>query len=153
MEDITIFELIICFAILCLFLVYPWVRRVASVGLPLCYILSLTLIHWLGGLIHALPLPWHSGPDPYTELGFRQAFWATLAFAVGGMILAPVILRLASQRETCSVVRNPGAEQARLPPSYLLRGIAFVGVPATVLTSAPTVSALPMDACEPGGGG
>ena len=142
MEDITIFELIICFGILCLFLVYPWVRRVASVGLPLCYILSLTLIHWLGGLIHALPLPWHSGPDPYTELGFRQAFWATLAFAVGGMILAPVILRLASQRETCSVVRNPSAEQARLPLIYILLGIVFFGVLAPVLKSVPSVSAV-----------
>jgi hypothetical protein len=142
MEETKIFELVICFAVLCLVLVYPWVRRVASVGLPVCYILSLTLIHWLGGLIHALPLPWHSGPDPYTDLGFRQAFWATLAFAIGSMILAPVILRLASQRETYSVVRNPTPEQARLPLIYILLGIVFFGVLAPVLKSVPSVSAV-----------
>src|ERR1051326_6420521 len=142
MEETTIFELVICFGILCLVLVYPWVRRVASVGLPMCYILSLTLIHWLGALIHALPLPWHSSADPYTELGFRQAFWATLAFAIGAMILAPLVLKLASQHETSAVVRNPTAEQSRLPLLYILLGIVFFGVLAPVLKSVPSISAV-----------
>src|SRR2546426_5679656 len=142
MEDAPILELAICFAVLALFLVYPWVRRIASVGLPLCYILSLAMIHWLGGLIHALPLPWHSGPDPYTEVGFREAFWATLAFATGSMLLAPFILRMVLHGETSPVTRDPDPDQARLPLTYLLIGTASFGVLAPALKSIPSISAL-----------
>src|SRR2546425_10826020 len=117
-----IFQLIICLGILILTLLHAWVRRVASVGLPLCYILSLAMIHWLGGLIHVLPLPWHSGPDPYTQVGFREAFWATVAFATGSMVLAPFILKFVLHGETSPIARNPDAHQARLPLTYLLIG-------------------------------
>ena len=142
MEDAPILELAICFAVLGLFIVYPWVRRIASVGLPLCYILSLAMIHWLGGLIHALPLPWHSGPDPYTEVGFREAFWATLAFATGSMLLAPFILRMVLHGETSPVTRDPDPDQARLPLTYLLIGTASFAVLAPALKSIPSISAL-----------
>src|SRR5438093_6521718 len=142
MEDITIFELIICFGILCLFLVYPWVRRVTSVGLPLCYILSLAMIHWLGGLIHAMPLPWHSGPDPYTEMGFRQAFWGTLAFTIGCLVLAPFLLRMLFRGEATPIVKSPGRDQLRLPVIYLLLGVGSFAVLAPVLRSIPSISAV-----------
>src|SRR5213593_2441995 len=91
-------EILICFGILCLFVVYPSLRGAATVGLPLCYILNLAVIHWFGGLIHALP--WHSNSDPYTEVGFAQAFWATVAFTIGDLVLAPFFLRVLSRGGT-----------------------------------------------------
>jgi hypothetical protein len=142
MEEAPILQIVICFGILIMFLVYPWVRRVVSVGLPLCYILNLAMIHWLGGLIHALPSPWHSGPDPYTEAGFRQAFWGTVAFAIGSVVIAPFILRMVLKGETSPVIRNPGPDQARLPMVYLLLGMASFGILTPALKSIPSISAL-----------
>src|SRR5438552_18826531 len=101
----SIFELLICFGVLLAFLIYPWVRRVSSVGLPLCYIVSLAMIHWLGGLIHALPLRWRS--DPYTEIGFHQAFLATIAFAAGRMLVSPFLLRVILRAETVPKLKHP----------------------------------------------
>src|ERR1051326_19399 len=133
MEDTLSFQLIICFGIICLFVVYPWVRRIASVGLPLCYVLSLAIIHWLGALIHALPVSWHSGPDPYTRLGFNQAFWATVAFSVGSVLIAPYILKLTKRGEIQPVMPTPRPDQLRLPMAYLLLGIVFFGLLAPAL--------------------
>src|SRR5437899_5846358 len=113
-NEAAIFQLLICLGILVLTLLHPWVRRVASVGLPLCYLLSLAMIHWLGGLIHALPLPLRSGRDPYTELGFLQAFWATVAFAIGSFLVAPFIMKMVLRGESIPIVRSPGPEQIRL---------------------------------------
>ena len=100
-----IFELVICLGALVAFVIYPWVWRVSSVGLPLCYIVSLAMIHWLGGLIHALPLPRHSESDPYTEAGFRQAFWGIVAFATGSLLVTPFVLRLFVRGETTAVLQ------------------------------------------------
>ncbi|SRR6266516_3635769 len=140
MKDGPALQLLICFGILCLFVVYPWVRRVATVGLPLCYILNLAVIHWFGGLIHAFP--WHFNPDPYTEIGFAQAFWATVAFTIGALVLAPFFLRVLFRGETNLVVRNPGPGQLRLSKIYLLIGVASFLVLFRALTSIPSLSAL-----------
>ncbi len=137
-----IFQLLICLGILLLTLLHPWVRRVASVGLPLCYILNLAMIHWLGGLIHVLPLPLRSRPDPYTELGLLQAFWATIAFAIGSFLVAPFVLRMLLRGESTPIVRSPSPEQVRLPMVYLALGIAFFAVLAPVLVSVPSISAV-----------
>src|SRR2546422_3689598 len=137
-----IFQLLICLGVLVLTLLHPWVRRVASVGLPLCYIISLAMIHWLGGLIHALPLPLRSHPDPYTEPGLLQAFWATIAFAMGSFLVAPFVLRMVLRGESTPIVRSPSPEQIRLPMVYLCLGIAFFAVLAPVLASVPSISAV-----------
>src|SRR5438309_2769622 len=133
-----IFQFLICLAILIFAVLNPWVRRAASVGLPLCYLISLALIHWLGGLIHALPVPLRSGPDRYTEVGFLQAFWATIAFAIGSFLVAPLILRMLHGE---SVVRSPNPEQIRLPMVYLGLGITFFALLAPALSSVPSIAA------------
>src|SRR5437016_4583818 len=106
-DEAPVFQLLVCGAIFCLFLIYPWVRRVVSVGLPLCYIISLAMIHWLGGFIHILPGEWHSRPDPYTLIGFTQAFWGTVAFSLGSFLVAPFLLRLLVRGETAPVIQAP----------------------------------------------
>src|SRR5437879_159787 len=136
-----IFQFLICLAILIFAVLNPWVRRAASVGLPLCYLISLALIHWLGGLIHALPLPLRSGPDRFTEVGFLQAFWATIAFAIGSFLVAPLILRMV-RGESSPVVRSPSPEQIRFPMVYLGLGVTFFSLLAPALSSVPSISAV-----------
>ena len=135
-----IFELVICLGALVAFVIYPWVWRVSSVGLPLCYIVSLAMIHWLGGLIHALPLRWRS--DPYTEIGFHQAFLATIAFAAGSMFVAPFVLRVILRAETSPNLKHPSPEQRRLPMIYGLIGIACFGLLVPALKSLPSIFAV-----------
>src|SRR6266566_2482446 len=90
-NEAFVLELIICLAILCLTLLHPWVRRVATVGLPLSYVLGLGINYWVGALVHVLP--WYSGQDEFTKAGFLPAFWGTVAFAVGNFLAAPLVLR------------------------------------------------------------
>jgi hypothetical protein len=142
MEDLIILEVLLCVAVLVAFVVHPWTRRVDSVGLPLCYILALGMIHWLGGLIHALPVVWRSAPDPFTPVGFQQAFWATLAFAGGSLLVAPFILKFFMRGESVSTLSEPKPEQVRLPKIYLVLGIVFFGVLAPSLANIPTISAI-----------
>src|SRR5437016_12910910 len=137
-----IFQLLICLGVLVLTLLHPWVRRVASVGLPLCYLLSLAMIHWLGGLIHAIPLGWSLGPDTYTEVGFRQAFVATVACAIGSLLVAPFVLRMMLRGEATPVVQSPSPDQARLSHIYLWLGIIFFAVLVPLLRSIPSISAV-----------
>jgi hypothetical protein len=134
-------ELIMCLAILCAFVVYPWIRQIASVGLPVCYILSLAMIHWLGGLIHALPFEWHSEPDPFTPIGFEQAFLASIGCAVGSFFVAPFLLRMLFRGEAANV-RAPSADQTRLGYLYLLLGLIFFGVLAPFMRGLPSISAV-----------
>src|SRR5437879_3804161 len=136
-----VFQFLICLGILIFAVLNAWMRRSASVGLPLCYIIILAMIHWLGGLIHALPVPLRSGPDRYTEAGFVQAFWATIAFAIGSFLVAPLILRMLHGESTL-VVRSPSPEQIRLPMVYLGLGITFFAILAPALSSLPSIAAV-----------
>src|SRR5437867_4364116 len=141
-DQSTLYELIACFGILCLVMIHPWMRRVKSVGLPLCYILNLAMIHWLGGLIHVVSLPWRSKPDTFTEVGFHQAFWGTAAFAVGNFLIAPLLSRLFVHDAEHVAPVKPRPEQLRLPQTYLLIGLASFGLLAPALKSIPSVGAV-----------
>jgi len=104
--------------------------------------MNLALIHWLGGFVHARPIPWNSGPDPYTLIGFHQSFLASIAFAVGSWVLAPFILRIFLRGETSPAVQIPGPDQLALPKIYLLLGVASLGVLAPLLKEVPSIFAL-----------
>src|SRR4051812_16686715 len=90
-QGTTVFELVICAVVLCLFFVRSWTQPITTVGLPFCYLISLGMIHWLGALIHVLP--WDLIRDPYVHTGFRQAFWGVLSFVIGSAVIAPLVLR------------------------------------------------------------
>jgi len=136
----ALLELLAWSAILGLFFSFPW-RRVATVGLPLCYILSLSMIHWMGGLIHILPTRWRSGPDPFSLVGFEQAFWGILAFATGTFVLAPLILKMFAQGEVGPAGMRATPYQLRLPYIYIGLGILFFGVLAPALRAVPSIYA------------
>jgi len=139
-NEVAIFELFVCLGIFGVFYVHPWIRRVESTGLPLCYILSLAMIHWLGALIHLLPLEWRSRPDPYTLIGFEQAFFATVALAVGAFVIAPFILRILFDNKNTPVVRSRHANES-LPYIYMGIGIVSFAILAPALRSVPSIYA------------
>src|SRR5207249_3605106 len=115
-DEPVIVELLICLAILCLTLAYPWVRRIATVGLPLAYALGLAINYWIGVLVHALP--WYSHQDPFTKPGFLIVFWGTVAFAIGNFLVAPFLLKIFLRGESSSILQNASVEQVRLPRAY-----------------------------------
>jgi len=140
-QETSILQLFVCLGILCLFVVHPWVRRIASVGLPLCYLLSLGIIHWLGAVIHVLP--WYSVRDPYTYGGFHQAFLAGLAFTTGSILLAPLILRIILRNcQTRVVVERMRTSELRLPETYMFLGMTLYALLAPAVASIPSIAAV-----------
>src|SRR5439155_10340954 len=140
-EEPMILELLVCLGILCLFVVHPWVRRIASVGLPLCYLLSLGIIHWLGAVIHVLP--WYSVRESYTYGGFHQTFLACLAFTTGSILLAPLILRIILRNcQTRVVVERMRASELRLPETYMFLGMTLYALLAPAVASIPSIAAV-----------
>ena len=134
-------ELLVFLAIMGACFAYPASRGGASVGLPLCYIVSLGMIHWLGALIHFAPFPWRSRPDPFTLVGFQEVFWASLAFAVGTFAIAPFILRVLMNHETGAMRPTLSSQQLRLPYIYIGLGVLFFAVLAPALRSLPSIYA------------
>src|SRR5882724_3976274 len=77
-------------AIVILYSRWGWSGRVVGVGLVPAYLLSLALIHWPGAILYLLP--WYSGGDAISvEAGFAVSVYAVVAFAVGSVILGPLI--------------------------------------------------------------
>ena len=140
-EEPMILELLVCLGILCLFVIDPWLRRTASVGLPLCYLLSLAIIHWLGAFIHVLP--WNSVRDPYTYNGFHQTFLAGLAFTTGSILLAPFVLRMIlPDAPGRLLLERVGTNELRLPETYMFLGMSFYALLAPAVASIPSVAAV-----------
>jgi hypothetical protein len=133
----SLIQLVICGAVLLLTFFTMWSRNALSVGLPACYLLSLAMIHWVGGLIHLTP--WFSTGDTYyVLLGVTIYFYAVVAFGAGCLILAPWLLkhmlRLTRVRHTTA--------NFRLPEIYMIAGICFFAVLAPVLRNVPSFSAV-----------
>src|SRR5262245_14570098 len=126
-QDATIFQLAISGAVLCLFLVRPWIGRAATIGLPFCYLVSLAMIHWLGAFIHVLP--WDPIRDTYAHRGFREAFFGIVSFAAGSALLAPFILRfVVGERQDRVPMEKARMGDSQLPIRYLLLGTVFYTV-------------------------
>src|SRR5437870_1502740 len=139
-DEAFVLESVICLVVLCLTLMYPWVRPVATVGLPLSYVIGLAITYWVGAMVQALP--WYSHPDAFTKLGFLPAFWGTVAFAIGSFLVAPFLLKIVLHGESISIVQNPGPEELRLPMAYVYIGVICFTILAPVLGSIPSVAAV-----------
>ena len=139
-NEALVVELIICVGILCLTLLHPWVRRVATVGLPLSYVLGLAINYWVGALVHALP--WYSSQDPFTKAGFLPVLWGTVAFAIGNFLVAPFLLRMFLHGECSVIPQNPRPQQVRLPLVYVSLGVICFTMLVPVLGSIPSIAAV-----------
>lgn len=119
-----------------------WSRKVPSVGLPLAYLLSLSMIHFFGGLIYALP--WYNAKSAYllqsgasyaqVSAGFIESVYGVMGFGLGSTILAYWILRIFQPSWLRQVPQNPDLQ---LPKQLLQVGFFFM------LIIAPTIGRLP----------
>jgi hypothetical protein len=133
----AVIQLAVCAAVLLVTFVMMWSRNACSVGLPVGYLLSLAMIHWVGGVIHLTP--WYGTPDTYyVLLGIAVYFYAVVAFGLGCLVLAPWLLkhltRFTHVRQT--------TPHSRLPEIYMIAGICFFAVLAPVLRKIPSFSAV-----------
>ena len=113
-------------------------RGVLGSGLVAAYVLNLALNHWLGGAIYVQPGYLSSDPD-IVALGFQQSTFALGAFAVGVILLAPLLARRMQTRPPDVVSISQESPPVRL---YLLVGLAaFIGV-AVLPVRVPTLEAI-----------
>jgi hypothetical protein len=90
------FWLFIWVMVLCLVIRSLWSKKLPSVGLPLLYLFSLSILHFFGGFIYYLP--WYRARSAYllstgsnlnnTYLGFNQSVYGVVAFGIGTIFLA-----------------------------------------------------------------
>jgi hypothetical protein len=119
-----------------------WSRKIPSVGLPLAYLLSLSMIHFFGGLIYALP--WYNAKTAYllqagssyaqVSAGFIESVYGVMGFGLGSTILAYWILRTFKPSWLRQVPQNPDLQ---LPKQFLQIGLFFF------LVFSPTIGRIP----------
>jgi hypothetical protein len=112
-----------------------WRDRRPGVGLLLAYFLSMSILHWFGGLIYALP--WYDGADPdLVAIGFQQGTLGLAAFALGALVLGPRLVKAAP----AAFPEAPRFVTHRLTPAiYCLLGVFFYVVMAPVLSGVPSI--------------
>ena len=111
--------------------------NIPGTGLTLAYLLNLSLIHLVGAAIYLLPA--FQDHDPrLTEMGFEQSLYGVVAFAVGGLLITPILVYKGV------LPRAKGTHQAdpRLPKAYIVCGILFYLLSATFLGHLPTATAI-----------
>ena len=112
---------------------------IAGVGLTATYLLQMSAFHFLGGSIYLFPWDW-TGSDPVmVELGLEQSVYGLLSFAVGAVVVAPLVTRLFGVTKNVVVTTAPEPLLAKV---YLAVGVGFYLLSATLLGSIPTVSAV-----------
>lgn len=113
-------------------------KDMPSVNLPLLYVFTLTINHWLGAFIHTLP---YYTTDAYEVVysGFVQAVIGIVSFGVGGFFLAPALMHIFKifQPKDRAFIPHP-----RLAETYLTTGIVFAIVLAPVLLRVPSIRTL-----------
>ncbi|MGA2134371.1 MAG: hypothetical protein ABSH50_18930 [Bryobacteraceae bacterium] len=111
--------------------------KMPGTGLTFAYLLSLSLIHLVGAAIYSFPA--YQSRDPrFTTMGFEQALYGVAAFAVGGLLIAPLLIRKGL------LPRASGGHEAdpRLPKAYIAAGIVFYILSSSFLRHIPTASAI-----------
>lgn len=121
---------------------HQWNRKLPSVGLPLMFLLSLSIIHWFGGLIYTFP--WYK---PHIDLikptdvivGFQQGVYGVIGFGFGCIILAPIILKILKPNWLYELPRQPNL---KLVKSYMVLGLAFIFVLSPIFSKIPSFAAI-----------
>lgn len=142
-----IFLLITWVVVVGLVICAQWNKRLPSVGLPLSYLLNLSVIHWFGAMIYAFP--WYTPQSAYiisqgvslanTTAGFNQSVCGVLGFGFGTIILAPWLLKMFKPSWFWSVPNQPNL---KLPKFYILLGLLFYFFLTPILNRIPSISAL-----------
>ena len=112
-----------------------------SVGLVTAYLVNLWLIHWPAALSYLLP--WSSDIElNETRDGFMQSFYGVIGFAVGALIVGPLVLRAVQPPRSDSESAARRRPNATLPYVYIGIGLAGYFVIGPLLSGIPTVTAI-----------
>lgn len=119
-----------------------WRKGVVGAGLPAVFLLNLWLIHWPAAVIYLLP--WYLDyTDPYNDslvkIGFQQSAYAVMSFAVGGVFLAPLFMRVFRSPRPATAAHTP---DTRLPKIYMAIGVLCVFVLFSPIGRIGTLNAL-----------
>jgi hypothetical protein len=115
-----------------------WKSSSPGVGLGLAYRLHLWLIHWVAASIYLLP--WYQNYDVgLVEMGFQQSAYGVLAFAVGSLVLTPIVL---SFRRFPTSLFMAYESHPNLPKAYMLIGGVSYLLLSSTLGHVPTANAL-----------
>lgn len=129
--------LLIWLAVMGLVAVVRWRRNTPGTGLTLAYLFNLSLIHWFGAAIYVLPA--FQGQDArLTERGFEQSLYGVLGFALGGLVLTPLLAR----RGWLPRSRAIHQPDPRLPKAYIACGVIFYLLSSTFFGHLPTAMAI-----------
>ena len=124
-------------AVIGLFVIVRSRWHMPGTGLTVAYLLNLSLIHLVGAAIYVLPA--FQDHDPHlTEMGFEQSLYGLVAFAVGGLIITPILARKGILPRA-SGIRQP---DPRLPKAYMICGVVFYLLLSTFLGHLPTAMAI-----------
>jgi hypothetical protein len=137
-----IFWLCIWLVIMGLVIRNQWNKKLPSVGLPLLFLLSLSIIHWFGGLIYTFP--WYKPHiDAITPndviVGFQESVYGVIGFGFGCIILAPMTLKILKPSWLYEFPRQPNL---KLVKSYVVLGLAFIFVLSPIFSKIPSFAAL-----------
>ncbi len=112
-------------------------RGAVGSGLVLAYLVNLWLLHWPAAATYLLPWYWYFNLD-VVEAGFQQSTYAVIAFAVGSVLVAPLLLR--GFRFPARAA--PRAPEPRLAKVYMVVGLACYLILVRLAESFATITAL-----------
>jgi hypothetical protein len=113
-----------------------------TAGLVCAYAIGLWLIHWPGAAIYLLP--WYPGVDePMVEAGFQQSAYGIVAYAVGSLLVAPVLSAAFGRRKAAAeAASGPSSTIGVYSRAYLGLGLACYLTLGAVIGRVPTLTAL-----------
>ncbi len=117
-----------------------WRKSSGGVGLIIMYLISLAMNHWLGGLVHLFP--WYLSPlgdRIHVEAGFEESSYGVIAFVVGSLMVAPLLIKVFGWPRAQKVIRQP---DPLLATSYMAIALSSHFILMPVLGRLPTVNAL-----------
>lgn len=142
-----IFWLVVWVAVVSLVIRSQWSHRLPSVGLPLIYLLSLSMIHWFGALIYTFP--WYKPTAAYlisqgssitnASTGFYESAYGVVGFGLGAVVLAPWVLKTLKPKWLYEYPREP---YFKLPKTYITFGLFFSFVLSPILSRIPGFAAV-----------
>jgi hypothetical protein len=140
--DLLVQNLINWVAIITVAAIFQRMLPYRVVGLALTYMLGLSIIHLAGAAVHALP--WFIFRDiQWTPRGFQQSLIGLGMFAVGAVVVAPLLYHLFPQPlYTQTASATPRSVEERLALIYTAVGLFSQQVLSILLRELPTVTAL-----------
>jgi len=121
-----------------------WRRRVGGVGLVLTYLIMLVMNYWLPTMLYLLPWYWGVFDSSLVQVGFQESLYGVIGFAVGTLLLWPLLRRLGPLRSWGDRSRAPevGGTDPRLAKLLMAFGLMSYFVVTPLGARVPTLSAL-----------